>query len=121
MTKNVEICMADILVQLIDECVTIPSDVLDILLANFTSKAAVSRPISNFHQLFPLLTLSKHSSPFLSLQKNNPAAHSLTIEVCDATKDRLQKYIAQVSQKSECMPLERGHLSLSDPHLLLIT
>lgn len=42
MTKNVEICMADVLVQLIDECVTIPSDVLDILLANFTSKAAVS-------------------------------------------------------------------------------
>lgn len=42
MTKNVEICMADVLVQLIDECVTIPSDVLDILLANFTNKAAVS-------------------------------------------------------------------------------
>jgi hypothetical protein len=41
-TKNVEICMADILVQLIDECVSLPSDVLEILLSAFTSKAEVS-------------------------------------------------------------------------------
>lgn len=67
MSKNVEICMADVLVQLIDECVTLPSDVLELLLANFTPKAI----------------------------KHNPAAHRLTVEVCSNTKDRLQKNVAQ--------------------------
>lgn len=33
--------MADILVQLIDECVTLPTEVLEILLANFNPKAVV--------------------------------------------------------------------------------
>ncbi|PWY99706.1 ARM repeat-containing protein [Testicularia cyperi] len=67
MSKNVEICMADMLVQLIDECVSLPSDVLELLLANFTTKAI----------------------------KHNPAAHRLAVEVCSNTKDRLQKYVAQ--------------------------
>ncbi|SPO28169.1 related to PDS5 - precocious dissociation of sister chromatids [Ustilago trichophora] len=67
MSKNVEICMADVLVQLIDEGVALPSEVLDLLLANFTSKAI----------------------------KHNPAAHRLAVEVCSNTKDRLQKNVAQ--------------------------
>nr|WJN24940.1 cohesin maintenance factor [Moesziomyces parantarcticus] len=67
MSKNVEICIADVLVQLIDECVTLPSEVLELLLANFTPKAV----------------------------KHNPAAHRLAVEVCSNTKDRLQKYVAQ--------------------------
>ncbi len=67
MSKNVEICIADVLVQLIDECVTLPPEVLELLLANFTPKAV----------------------------KHNPAAHRLAVEVCSNTKDRLQKYVAQ--------------------------
>ncbi|PWN48272.1 ARM repeat-containing protein [Violaceomyces palustris] len=67
MSKNVEICMADILVQLIDECVTLPNEVLEILLANFSTKAV----------------------------KHTPAAHNMTVIVCGATKDRLQKHVAQ--------------------------
>ncbi|KAJ1033876.1 hypothetical protein NDA16_000084 [Ustilago loliicola] len=67
MSKNVEICMADVLVQLIDECVTLPSEVLELLLANFTPKAI----------------------------KHNPSAHRLAVEVCSNTKDRLQKNVAQ--------------------------
>ncbi|TKY89877.1 hypothetical protein EX895_001174 [Sporisorium graminicola] len=67
MSKNVEICMADVLVQLIDECVTLPSEVLDLLLANFTPKAI----------------------------KHNPSAHRIAVEVCSNTKDRLQKNVAQ--------------------------
>lgn len=67
MSKNVEICMADVLVQLIDECVTLPSEVLDLLLANFTTKAV----------------------------KHNPSAHRIAVEVCSNTKDRLQKNVAQ--------------------------
>ncbi|MCO5606325.1 hypothetical protein L7F22_060512 [Adiantum nelumboides] len=98
MTKNVEICMADVLVQLIDECVTIPSDVLDILLANFTNKAA----------------------------KNNPAAHTMTIEVCDATKDRLQKYIAQyfgevISNASKEDDQDERTAALSSAHSLILS
>ncbi|CCF52151.1 hypothetical protein NDA11_006419 [Ustilago hordei] len=67
MSKNVEICMADVLVQLIDECVALPSEVLELLLANFTPKAI----------------------------KHNPSAHRLTVQVCSNTKDRLQKNVAQ--------------------------
>lgn len=67
MSKNVEICMADVLVQLIDECVMLPSEVLDLLLANFTTKAI----------------------------KHNPSAHRIVVEVCSNTKDRLQKNVAQ--------------------------
>nr|WJN24945.1 cohesin maintenance factor [Sporisorium sorghi] len=67
MSKNVEICMADVLVQLIDECVTLPSEVLELLLANFTPKAI----------------------------KHNPSAHRIAVEVCSNTKDRLQKNVAQ--------------------------
>lgn len=67
MSKNVEICLADVLVQLIDECASLPSEVLDLLLANFTSKAV----------------------------KHNPSAHRMAVEVCSNTKDRLQKYVAQ--------------------------
>ena len=67
MSKNVEICMADVLVQLIDECVTLPSEVLELLLANFATKAI----------------------------KHNPSAHRIVVEVCSNTKDRLQKNVAQ--------------------------
>lgn len=42
MPKNVEMSLADLLAQLIDECHTLPSEVLEILLANFSAKAAVS-------------------------------------------------------------------------------
>lgn len=69
-TKNVEICMADIMVQLIDECVTLPQRVLELLLDKFRSGE----------------------------QKSKPAAHQLAIDVCDATQDRLQKHVAQVSR-----------------------
>lgn len=67
MSKNVEICMADVLVQLIDECSALPQEVLDLILANFTPKAI----------------------------KHNPSAHRLAVEVCSATKERLQKNVAQ--------------------------
>ncbi|SNX85250.1 related to PDS5 - precocious dissociation of sister chromatids [Melanopsichium pennsylvanicum] len=97
MSKNVEICMADVLVQLIDECVTLPSDVLDLLLANFTAKGI----------------------------KHNPSAHRLAVEVCSNTKDRLQKNVAQyfneviLSATSEDDPDERLE-SLQNAHSLIV-
>lgn len=41
-TKKVEILMADILVALIDECNSLPSDALEIIMAQFVEKNAVS-------------------------------------------------------------------------------
>ncbi|KDN46283.1 cohesin-associated protein Pds5 [Tilletiaria anomala UBC 951] len=67
MSKNVEICMADVLAQLIDEAQQLPDAVLEVLLANFSPKAV----------------------------KANPAAHQLTIEVCKATENRIQKDVAK--------------------------
>ncbi len=72
MTKNIQICMADVLAQLIDECAVVPEAVLELLLAYFSPKAI----------------------------KSQPAAHQLAVEVCRATEARLQKYIAQVSQSA---------------------
>ncbi|KAE8234699.1 hypothetical protein CF326_g258 [Tilletia indica] len=67
MSKNVEICMADILVHLIDEAEVIPQDVLDLLLAVFTPKAL----------------------------KQKAAGHRLAVEVCTATADRMQQEVAK--------------------------
>ncbi|EPQ30988.1 uncharacterized protein PFL1_01177 [Pseudozyma flocculosa PF-1] len=67
LSKNVELCMIDVLVALIDECQTLPTEVLELLLANFGTKAV----------------------------KHNAAAHRMAVEVCSATRDKLQKYIAQ--------------------------
>ncbi len=44
-TRKVELYMADILVALIDECNSLPSDVLEVLMAQFIDKNAVSRLI----------------------------------------------------------------------------
>ncbi|KAK0556088.1 Sister chromatid cohesion protein pds5 [Tilletia horrida] len=67
MSKNVEICLADILVHLIDEAETVPQDVLDLLLAVFTPKAL----------------------------KQRATGHRLAVEVCNATADRMQKELAK--------------------------
>lgn len=42
MTKKVEMYMSDILVALVEESASLPSDVLEILLAQFVPKNAVS-------------------------------------------------------------------------------
>ncbi|CAO1626749.1 unnamed protein product [Sympodiomycopsis kandeliae] len=67
MPRNVEVSLAQILEQLILECHTPPSEVLEILLANFSTKAS----------------------------KMNPAAHRLTIQVCSTTNERLQGHVTQ--------------------------
>lgn len=67
MTKNIEISIADILSQMIDECNTLPSEVLETLMTNFNIKIA----------------------------KLNPSAHQLTALICTATSDRLQSHVTQ--------------------------
>lgn len=67
MSKNVELCLADILAQLVDECMQIPSEVLEILLEAFDTKTS----------------------------KLNPAAQRLAVQICAATTDRLQSHVAQ--------------------------
>ena len=41
LAKNVEFCMSEILVALVDECQTLPADVLEILMSQFLQKNAV--------------------------------------------------------------------------------
>ncbi|CAE6427478.1 unnamed protein product [Rhizoctonia solani] len=65
--KNVEMFMAEILVALIDECASIPSEVLEILLAQF------------------LPARTRTDSP----------AYRLSIGVCTRTSDKLQRHVAQ--------------------------
>lgn len=65
--KNVEMFMSEILVALIDECASLPSEVLEILLAQF------------------LPARSSTDSP----------AYRLSIGVCTRTADKLQRHVAQ--------------------------
>ncbi|TFK20656.1 cohesin-associated protein Pds5 [Coprinopsis marcescibilis] len=65
--KKVELFMADIMAALIEECQTLPSDVMDIIMAQFTDKNA--RP-------------------------ENPSFR-LAVQVCAATADKLQRNVCQ--------------------------
>lgn len=66
MAKNLEICMTDILAQLVDAAQQVPEPVLELLLSNFNPQAI----------------------------KANPAAHNLAVQVCLQADHRLQKYVA---------------------------
>lgn len=65
--KNVEICVADILMQLLEEAPTLTSEVVDTLLAQFLPKAA----------------------------KQRPAAFRLAVDVCEGATDKLQRFVCQ--------------------------
>jgi len=65
--KNVLVCLADILTQLLDEARSISSGVIDLILLQFLPKNVRSRP----------------------------TATSLAVETCSATSDKLQRYVAQ--------------------------
>ncbi|KAF8899783.1 armadillo-type protein [Gymnopilus junonius] len=66
-TKKVEIFMADILVALIDECTSLPSDALEVIMAQFVDK---------------------------NLGPENPA-YRLAVQVCNAAADKLQRNVCQ--------------------------
>lgn len=65
--KNVEICLADLLMQLVEESPTLTPEVVDTLLAQFLPSAV----------------------------KKRPAAHRLAIDVCTGSSDKLQRYVCQ--------------------------
>ncbi|KAK1222320.1 Sister chromatid cohesion protein pds5 [Marasmius sp. AFHP31] len=64
--KKIEIFMAEILVAIIDEAQTIPSDILDLILAQFMDKNA----------------------------KIEQPAYRLAVQVCNQTSDKLQRHVA---------------------------
>ncbi|KAJ1912535.1 Sister chromatid cohesion protein pds5 [Tieghemiomyces parasiticus] len=66
-SRNLQLCMVDILQQLVEEASAVPQEVVDILLAQFLKKR----------------------------QTANPAAHQLACDLCNAATDILQKYIGQ--------------------------
>lgn len=67
LAKNVEICIADILVALIDESQSVPHSVLDSIMSQFQDKNA----------------------------RMDQPAYRLAVEVCNATADKLQRYVCQ--------------------------
>ncbi|KAM6492441.1 Armadillo-type fold [Amanita muscaria] len=65
--KKVEMFVADILVALIDECQTLPPDVLEVLMSQFMDKnTRIEQP-----------------------------AYRLAVQVCNATADRMQRHVSQ--------------------------
>ncbi|KAF9527490.1 cohesin-associated protein Pds5 [Crepidotus variabilis] len=67
LARKVELYMADILVALIEECTSLPSDVLDILMAQFTDKNA----------------------------KVDQSGYRLAVAVCNGAADKLQRHVCQ--------------------------
>jgi sister chromatid cohesion protein PDS5 len=67
LAKNIEIFIADILVALIDESLSVPHAVLDSIMAQFQDKDA----------------------------RMEQPAYRLAVEVCNATADTLQRYVCQ--------------------------
>ncbi|KAJ3090605.1 hypothetical protein HK102_003231 [Quaeritorhiza haematococci] len=67
LSKNVHMCMLDILQQLAEECVHLPTSVIDTILLQFRKKR----------------------------QKENPAAYQLAVDLCNAATDKLQRYVCQ--------------------------
>lgn len=67
LAKNIEMCMTDILVALIDESQTVPHSVLDSIMAQFLDASA----------------------------RMDQPAYRLAVEVCNATADKLQRYVCQ--------------------------
>lgn len=67
MPKNILSHIAEVLVQVIDESSQLPSELVDILLAQFLPKNV----------------------------KANPTSLSLAVEVCNQTAERLQRYVAE--------------------------
>ncbi|KAF9235796.1 armadillo-type protein [Melanogaster broomeanus] len=65
--KKIELFIADILVALIDECQSLPSDVLDTIMAQFMDKHA----------------------------RLDQPAYRLAVQVCNATSDKLQRHVCQ--------------------------
>ncbi|KAF8726601.1 hypothetical protein AX14_007667 [Amanita brunnescens Koide BX004] len=67
LNKKVEMFLADILVALIDECQSLPSEVLETIMSQFMEKnARIEQP-----------------------------AYRLAVQVCNATADRLQRHVSQ--------------------------
>ncbi|KAF8624977.1 hypothetical protein AX15_005612 [Amanita polypyramis BW_CC] len=65
--KKVELFIADILVALIDECQSLPSGVLEVIMSQFMDKnARIEQP-----------------------------AYRLAVQICNATADRLQRHVSQ--------------------------
>ncbi|EJD05552.1 uncharacterized protein FOMMEDRAFT_132048 [Fomitiporia mediterranea MF3/22] len=66
LAKNIEMCMSDILIALIDECQALPSEVLESIMAQFMDKNA----------------------------RMDQPAYRLAVEVCNATSDKLHRNVS---------------------------
>lgn len=75
MAKNVEMFMSDILVALIDEAPSIPQEVLEIVLAQFTQKASVTLDPSSYDDGVLTATSRNFRSPLTGWLLTSVLAH----------------------------------------------
>lgn len=80
-----ELFFSDILVALVEESPSLPSGILEIILAQFTSKNAVS----------PVSLLLESPLTVDCIQRMDHPAYRLAVDVCKSTSDRLQGLVAQ--------------------------
>ena len=102
--KKVELFIADVLVALIEECQSLPSEVLDVLMSQFMDKNAVRSHVflDNAKSTQPVDALHPLSTTFLiylfisiSPQRIEQPAYRLAVQVCNATADRIQRHVSQ--------------------------
>ncbi|KAJ7145311.1 armadillo-type protein [Mycena crocata] len=91
LAKKIEMFLCDILVALIDECQTLPSDVLETIMAQFTDKnARIEQP-----------------------------AYRLAVQVCNSTADKLTRHVSQYFTEIIIQERDDDFSEIRDAHELI--
>lgn len=90
LAKKIELFMSDILIALLDECQALPSEVLETIMAQFMAKRPVSKFLNYLRDKF-VYTLRW----FTYIKHMDQPAYRLAVQVCNATADKLQRYVCQ--------------------------
>jgi sister-chromatid-cohesion protein PDS5 len=115
-SKTVEYHMTDILIQLIDECNSLPTDVIDIIMAQFLRMAP--HPSTLFgkkpgqdHKIDPKQTKLTSAVP--------PPAYNMAKQICNSCVDKMARHVCQYFSDVilEAVPSSRNrrHLESGSP------
>ncbi|RUS17197.1 armadillo-type protein [Endogone sp. FLAS-F59071] len=102
LSRNAQICMVDILVQVVEESNHLAQEVMDTILTQFQKKRQVRLPLFTVH-LFSLrcpttfqgLHPHRYFVSFTYHKDENTAAYQMAIDLCRATTEFLQRYVCQ--------------------------
>ncbi|PCH44760.1 hypothetical protein WOLCODRAFT_78395 [Wolfiporia cocos MD-104 SS10] len=89
LAKKIELFLADILIAIIDECHSLPSDMLESIMAQFMDKNTVR------HIVTTDIVVRQPFGSFLIFIKMDQPAYRLAVQVCNATSDKLQRHVCQ--------------------------